>query len=151
MDGSSIPERDLRAGRVLRGALYSEIPFMQQVHEGAYDFTRYTLSGHRRLFNSFTEIDSGMVAGPGTVLAWSLENYFLALFLNKQIRKGVKVLSRIFFFWIKYSDFLFKNKTQAMDGASCTYFFGKKSNHFKIPDQQIIDDYIGAKYINHIE
>jgi hypothetical protein len=31
---------------------------MQQVHEGAYDFTRYTLSGHRRLFNGFTETSS---------------------------------------------------------------------------------------------
>ena len=36
--------------RVLRedGVLYSEVPFMQQVHEGAYDFTRYTDLGHRR-------------------------------------------------------------------------------------------------------
>ena len=34
------------------GVLYSEIPFMQQVHEGAYDFTRYTLSGHRRLYKA---------------------------------------------------------------------------------------------------
>ena len=41
--------------RVLKakGLLYSELPFIQQVHEGAYDFTRYTLSGHRRLFNHF--------------------------------------------------------------------------------------------------
>jgi len=56
--------------RVLKvGAmLYSELPFMQQVHEGAYDFTRYTLSRHRRLFNDFTKIESGMVAGPGTAL-----------------------------------------------------------------------------------
>lgn len=35
--------------RVLRpgGMVYADTPFMQQVHEGAYDFTRYTLSGHR--------------------------------------------------------------------------------------------------------
>jgi len=60
--------------RVLKvgGLLYSELPFMQQVHEGAYDFTRYTLSGHRRLFNGFSEIESGMVAGPGTVLVWAI-------------------------------------------------------------------------------
>jgi len=33
--------------RVLRpgGLVYSEIPFMQEVHEGAYDFTRFRLSG----------------------------------------------------------------------------------------------------------
>lgn len=50
------------------GLLYSELPFMQQVHEGAYDFTRYTLSGHRRLFNTFHEIESGMVADRKSVV-----------------------------------------------------------------------------------
>ena len=55
-----------------RGFVYSEIPFLQQVHEGAYDFTRYTLSGHRRLLNHFEELSSGVVAGPGTTLAWAI-------------------------------------------------------------------------------
>src|SRR2546426_228040 len=58
-----------------RGFIYSEIPFLQQVHEGAYDFTRYTLSGHRRLLNHFEELSSGVVAGPGTTLAWAIEHF----------------------------------------------------------------------------
>jgi len=39
--------------RILKvgGLLYSELPFIQPVHEGAYDFTKYTLFGHRHLFN----------------------------------------------------------------------------------------------------
>jgi len=55
--------------RVLRcdGFVYSEIPFLQGVHEGAYDFTRFSLSGHRRLYEYFNEIDAGMVAGPGPI------------------------------------------------------------------------------------
>jgi ubiquinone/menaquinone biosynthesis C-methylase UbiE/uncharacterized protein YbaR (Trm112 family) len=133
------------------GLLYSEIPFMQHVHEGAYDFTRYTLSGHRRLFNSFTEIKSGMVAGPGTVLVWSIENFFISFFMKKQLRNIVKAMSRYLFFWIKYFDFIFRNKPQAMDGASCTYFYGKKNNESKISDKEIINIYIGAKLINHID
>src|SRR5262249_19705623 len=38
--------------RVLRptGLVYSEIPFMQQVHLRGYDFTRFSHIGHRRLF-----------------------------------------------------------------------------------------------------
>ena len=56
------------------GLIYSEIPFMQQVHEGAYDFTRYTLSGHRRLLNRFDEVASGVVAGPGTAFVWAAES-----------------------------------------------------------------------------
>jgi uncharacterized protein YbaR (Trm112 family) len=53
--------------RVLRpeGLVYAETPFMQQVHGGAYDFTRFTLLGHRRLFQRFQELDGGMAVGPG--------------------------------------------------------------------------------------
>ena len=32
------------------GLIHSEIPFMQQIHMGKNDFTRYTASGHRFLF-----------------------------------------------------------------------------------------------------
>src|SRR5262249_11904329 len=37
--------------RVLKqnGYVYAETPFMQQVHERAYDFSRFTRSGHRWL------------------------------------------------------------------------------------------------------
>ncbi len=46
--------------RVLKddGIVYADTPFMQQVHEGAYDFTRFTLSGHRWLFKNFALLDS---------------------------------------------------------------------------------------------
>ena len=44
--------------RVLKdnGLVYAETPFMQQVHMGRYDFTRFTHLGHRRLFRKFEEI-----------------------------------------------------------------------------------------------
>ena len=35
------------------GMVYAETPFLQPVHERAYDFTRYTRSGHRWLFRRF--------------------------------------------------------------------------------------------------
>jgi len=50
------------------GLVYAETPFLQEVHEFPYDFTRFTSLGHRRLFRNFSEIDSGPVAGPATVL-----------------------------------------------------------------------------------
>ena len=46
------------------GLVYAETPFIQQVHEAAYDFTRYTESGHRWLFRRFDLIDSGACVGP---------------------------------------------------------------------------------------
>ena len=44
--------------RVLKsgGVLYADVPFMQQVHGGAYDFPRLTHLGLRRLFRRFSEI-----------------------------------------------------------------------------------------------
>ena len=50
------------------GLVYADTPFMQQVHMGRYDFTRFTYLGHRRLFRKFEEIDSGAVSGPAMAL-----------------------------------------------------------------------------------
>jgi uncharacterized protein YbaR (Trm112 family) len=137
-------------GRVLKtgGLLYSELPFMQQVHEGAYDFTRYTLSGHRRLFNGFEEIDCGMVAGPGTALVWAIENFALAFLAMPLMRKFGKVAVRFLFSWIKQFDRLLAGRSEAMDGASCTYFFGRKIDG-RVPDTKIIASYVGAKHLRH--
>ena len=131
------------------GFVYSELPFMQQVHEGAYDFTRYTLSGHRRLLNRFEEIDSGMVAGPATALLWALENFALAFVSGKTIRRILKALVRIFFGWIKYFDHLLADKPQAMDGASCTYFLGRRIDTIR-SDADIIASYRGQKHVEHV-
>lgn len=130
------------------GMLYSELPFMQQVHEGAYDFTRYTLSGHRRLFNAFQEIDSGLVAGPATALVWSIENFALAFVRRSAFRKLTKALVRVFLGWLKYFDHLLVNRPEAMDAASCTYFFGSKGEML-VSDLEIITKYVGAKHLTH--
>lgn len=130
------------------GLLYSEMPFMQQVHEGAYDFTRYTLSGHRRLLNRFDEVECGMIAGPGTALVWAIENFWLAFFSGRTVRNIVKAVIRLTTFWLKYFDYLTANLPQAMDGASCTYFLGKKRNSAKT-DLAIVEAYIGAGQMTH--
>src|SRR5690606_38382329 len=71
--------------RVLKpqGLVYAETPFMQQVHEGPYDFTRFTESGHRWLFRRFARIDSGALRGPGTALLWSVRYAITATLGNK--------------------------------------------------------------------
>lgn len=137
--------------RVLKidGLLYSELPFMQQVHEGAYDFTRYSLSGHRRLFNGFIEIESGMVAGPATALVWAIENFMLALLDPPIFRKPVKVMVRLLFAWLKHFDRILQHRPAAMDGASCTYLLGRKMQG-RIADSEIISRYEGAKHLRHV-
>lgn len=54
------------------GLVYAETPFLQPVHEGAYDYARFTQSGHRLLFADFDEIDAGSLGGPAAVLALSV-------------------------------------------------------------------------------
>lgn len=111
--------------RVLKpnGLIYSDTPFMQQVHEGPYDFTRYTQSGHRWLFRQFEQIDAGSVGGAGTVVTWALR------YLVRAMGAPLKVctLTGIVFFWFRFFDHLCKGRLNA-DGASGTYFYGRKSD-----------------------
>ncbi len=146
------PERAAQEiSRVVRpgGLLYSELPFMQQVHEGAYDFTRFTLSGHRRLFNGFDTIEVGMVAGPATSLVWAIENFLVAFPASPRARQVARAVSRLAFGWIKYFDHLLKDKPQAMDGASCTYILGCRRMLDVVPDHAIIDGYVGGRALRH--
>ena len=85
--------------RVLRpnGVLYADTPFMQQVHEAAYDFTRFTRSGHRWLFRRFTEIEAGSVNGAGTALLWSIRYYVRALGASNRMA----TLATIPFVWLR--------------------------------------------------
>lgn len=126
--------------RVLKpkGIVYAETPFLQYVHEGPYDFTRFTESGHRYLFKDFELIKSGASGGPGTQLLWSIDYLFHSLFRSRAIGKGFKIL----FFWLQYLDSLIPD-SYSVDGASAVYFLGHKKNSPIIP-KSIIDHYKGV-------
>jgi SAM-dependent methyltransferase len=133
-----------------RGLFYSEIPFMQQVHEGAYDFTRYTLSGHRRLAERFEELESGAVAGPAIALRWAIEHFLLALVSERQlVRKLVKGGVRTAFAWLAIVDRRIAQRPAALDGASCTYFYGCLGED-AATDKDIITGYRGAQHLRHV-
>jgi SAM-dependent methyltransferase/uncharacterized protein YbaR (Trm112 family) len=118
------------------GIVYAEIPFMQQVHMQGYDFTRFTLSGCRRLFRNYTEISAGPLGGPGMALAWSISN-FVGAFSDSQIWSTFRAAILPFFiFWIKYFD-SFLDKPAAADAASATYFLGYRSETVT-PDREIL-------------
>lgn len=133
------------------GLVYSEFPFMQQVHEGAYDFFRVTLTGHRLLMKNYVELSAGMVAGPATALAWALENFTLSFVARKSlfVRRVTKLLSRYCFFWLKYFDYILAKNSSNSDSASCTYFYGKKSDE-PVSLEDIVKVYSGAKGFQHL-
>jgi SAM-dependent methyltransferase len=127
--------------RVLRpgGLVYAETPFLQQVHAGAYDFVRYTSSGHRFLFRAFEEIASGPVAGPGTQLLWSVDHMVRGLLRSELAGK----LARALFFWLRYLDRLIPTAF-AMDNASAYYFLGRRADR-ELTSREIVSYYRGAQ------
>ena len=126
--------------RVLRegGLVYADTPFMQQVHEGPWDFTRFTESGHRYLFRRFEHVDSGEVAGAGTALVWSIE--YFARALTRSMRVGR--LIGLCFFWLRSMDRLLEPR-YSLDGASGVYFLGRR-REVAISQREIIDYYQGG-------
>lgn len=111
--------------RVLRdtGLVYVETPFLQSVHEGPYDFCRFTHSGHRWLFRHFDEIDSGISKGPWTALLWALRSALYGLLGNHTIATALCAP----FAWIRLLDRCGKERAK-LDGASELFFLGRKSH-----------------------
>lgn len=120
--------------RVLKadGFVYAETPFMQHVHEAAWDFTRFTESGHRYLFRDFERIASGWVAGAATQLYWSLVNFARAVVPGS----SGAVLSTIVFSWLPLLDKYMRQDIN-IDAASCVFFLGRKAGRRMTPSEAV--------------
>jgi len=132
--------------RVLKpnGIVYAETPFMQQVHLQGFDFTRFSHMGHRRLFRRFAELESGAVAGPGTSLSWAWR-YFLASWTRSpRLAKALALFGRITAFFFELTDHIAGQRPGALDGASCIYFLGTRSEEV-ISDGALIAAYRGIQ------
>ncbi len=121
------------------GLVYAETPFMQHVHEGPYDFTRFTESGHRWLFREFERIDADVVAGLTMQLAWSVEAWVTGLTRSRNAGAWARRLvygMRVFDSWIP--------RAYHVDGASGFYFLGRRSETPLTPIEAI-EQYRGAQ------
>ncbi|RWK08175.1 class I SAM-dependent methyltransferase [Mesorhizobium sp.] len=127
--------------RVLRpgGIVYAETPFMQQVHEGAYDFTRFTEVGHRWLFRNFETISRGALGGPGLSLYWAAK-YFLRG-ITRSRRLG-DILSLPFALAPLMDGMI--GEDHKIDGCNGAYFLGKLTET-SISLSNIVDEYRGAQ------
>jgi SAM-dependent methyltransferase len=127
-----------------RGVVYAETPFMQQVHEGPFDFTRWTETGHRRLFRMFEALDTGVTAGPATVLLWSLCYFARSLPRRRsQLQVVLEKAVILAFFWLPRLDYYLVRHAAATDGASGVYFLGTKSGE-PVADLEILTRYRGT-------
>jgi SAM-dependent methyltransferase len=105
------------------GIVYAETPFMQQVHEGAYDFQRFSVLGHRYLFRWFDAVDMGGTRGAGVVLAWSVRYLVWALTRSKTAAAiAAKPFAMLAGLLDRWSD------PRAMwDSSSAVYFLGSRA------------------------
>ena len=113
--------------------VYAETPFMQCVHEGPYDFTRFSHSGHRWLFKKFKEISSGAHHG-----AFSSSLFILSYAISGLMRnRTIGIIIRILF--TRFSKFLdlINDEKSNIDVACGTYFLGIKSNYYSNKKIQI--------------
>lgn len=128
--------------RVLKpgGLVYAETPFMQHVHEGAYDFTRFTELGHRWLFRNFETIDRGAHGGPGASLYWSARYFFRALTRSHLLGE----ILALPFSLACLGDY-FADPRHSIDAANGVYFLGKKLQGAAVSVNSIVSEYLGAQ------
>ena len=128
--------------RVLKrsGIVYAETPFMQQVHEGAYDFTRFTVLGHRFLFKRFEAIKFGGNKGSGVALSWALKYFLWGLLRNKKIAAAISLpIGFILRHLERISD-----KRMLFDGSSGVFFLGRKSR-LTLKQRDLVELYKGMQ------
>jgi SAM-dependent methyltransferase len=126
-----------------RGYVYSATPFLQPVHMGAYDFTRFTPLGHRRLFRWFDEVQSGIALGPGAVSAWVGQHLLVSLSDNRHYRRLAKLAGLLLTLPLKYLDYLACRQQSALDAAGGVYFLGQRRED-PIADRHLIGLYRGG-------
>lgn len=130
----------LEIHRVLkpRGYVFATTPFLQPIHMGAYDFTRFTLAGYRRLFRYFDEIELVAAYGPGSSLAYAIQ-YFLASFASRKPYHAMMnflglLISRPF----KILDKVLLNQKAALAFAAGYLFFGVKADK-PLSDREVVE------------
>lgn len=132
-------ERVLKPG----GFVFAETPFMQPVHMGAYDFTRFTFLGHRRLFGRFDEIRSGIAGGPATSAAHVFRYLLVSLSGRPVLVKWLRLLGLLATWPARYLDLLTVKHATAFDAASGFYFFGVLRRD-RISDREILGFFRGG-------
>lgn len=126
------------------GLLYVETPLIQQVHEGAFDFTRYTYVGLRRLLRDFDEVVAGVACGPAMALAWSLR--YLAVAAAGRSRLATRLAAHLvplLTFWLPHLDRRLIDRPGSLDAASSIGFLGRRREQ-PLDDAAVVAAYRGV-------
>ena len=126
------------------GFVYDTSAFMQQVHMGRFDYTRFTYMGHRRLFRDFDAVQRGITGGPAMALCWSISYFVESLSDSPSWRRLARLGCRYSLFWLKYFDRLLVRRRGAYDAASGFFLFGRKREQ-PLNDREILDSHVGLR------
>jgi SAM-dependent methyltransferase len=130
--------------RVLRpgGFVMAVTPFLQSVHMGAYDFTRFTYLGHRRLFRHFDDIQSGMCGGPGYSAIHMIRNLATTITNRPRFRSILRFAALLITYPMRHLDRFLSRNDSAYNTACAFYFFGRKRTS-PISDRDILKSFRG--------
>lgn len=125
--------------RVLKpdGLVFAVTPFLQPVHMGAYDFTRFTYLGHRRLFRQFDDVRSGMCGGPGYSALHVGRNVLTSLTDRHRTQSVLRLLGLLLTYPLRYLDPYLSRTDAAYNTACACYFLGRKRETV-ISDREIL-------------
>jgi SAM-dependent methyltransferase len=132
-------ERVLVAG----GVVCAMTPFLQPVHMGAYDFTRFTFLGHRRLFRMFDDMGSGMCGGPGYSAIHVLRNLVIGVTDRRVARAALKLGMLLVTYPLRYAD-PWLTRTQSSYNAACAFYFVGSKRAAPLSDREILGFFRGA-------
>jgi SAM-dependent methyltransferase len=121
------------------GLVYAETPFLQQVHEGPYDFHRFTDSGHRWLFRRFAHIESGPVGGPGLQTMWAIDYLIRGITRSRRAGSRSRRLTRL----LQRLDRRVP-RPHRIDSSAAVYFLGRRSERCLTP-KEMVAYYQGAQ------
>lgn len=121
-----------------RGHVYAVTPFLQPVHMGAHDFTRFTPIGHRRLFRHFDEVAAGVALGMGSVLAFTFSAALLSVSDARAWRLPARLLGLLAVPLLRRLDVVLRHGADAAGGC---WFLGQRREGAPVSDRALVGGY----------
>lgn len=120
------------------GHVYADTPFLQPVHMGAYDFTRFTPIGHRRLFRHFDEVAAGISTGVGSAVAALSGVALQSLSRVRAWRLAANAAGSLLTPPLRMMDRFFRH---GGDAAAGCWFFGRLRDGPPVSDRWLVQTY----------
>lgn len=111
------------------GYILITVPWMQSFHADPGDYQRYSVQGLSHLFSQFEVVNAGASIGPASAMHGISSDFFVSFSRHKQIRRGIRFVTRWIFSPILLLDFYLVRKKNAYITAYEVFIIGRKNSH----------------------